>query len=316
MFLMANGWARAGALVVAAGLFVSAPQAQQPLPPARPAVKSPPPAARDLPPGADAGLQRRVEQLEEQLVDLQVTIGTLESLARGAAAPPSGPRSGPSMSAVNAADAGRLDAIETQIRALAAQLESLQDQVRALGARRSSLEPPPINESGFGSVTVAPDRERDDIDQLLSPPGGPEARAAAASPAPRGPEVAPQQLYEQAYAYLLQKDYGAAESGFEDFLRQHPNHQLAGNAQYWLGETYYVRGQYRAAANAFLKGYQTYSRSPKAPECLLKLAMSLHRLGQKDAACSSYNELASKFPNPPAHVRSMAQSERQRSGCG
>jgi TolA-binding protein len=48
---------------------------------------------------------------------------------------------------------------------------------------------------------------------------------------------------------------------------------------------------------------------------LLKLAMSLQRLGQKDAACSSFNELAQKYANPPAHVRSMAQAERQRSGC-
>jgi TolA-binding protein len=43
--------------------------------------------------------------------------------------------------------------------------------------------------------------------------------------------------------------------------------------------------------------------------------MSLQRLGPKDAACSSYSEFATKFPNPPAHVRSLAQAERQRSGC-
>jgi tol-pal system protein YbgF len=267
-------------------------------------------------------LQRRVEQLEEQLVDLQVVIGTLESLARGASSPAGGPRSGPGPSAaVNAADAGRMDAIETQIRALAAQLESLQDQVRGLGGRSGLNVPnsdgPP---AGFGSVTVAPETQQDEIDRVLTPPrgGGPPPRVAV-SPPPGNqgePEAQPQQLYEQAYGSLLQKDYGAAEAGFDDFLKRHPNHQLAGNAQYWLGETFYVRGQFRAAAAAFLKGYQTYARSPKAPECLLKLAMSLSRLGQKDAACSSYSELATKYPNPPAHVKSIAQAERQRSGCG
>jgi tol-pal system protein YbgF len=272
---------------------------------------------RDLAPASDSGLQRRVEQLEEQLVDLQVMIGTLESLARGGAPAAAGPR-GPGVSAaVNAADAGRLDAIETQIRALAAQLESLQDQVRDLGGRSGPSSNPPG--PGFGSVTVAPDNQQDEIDRVLTQPrGGPPPRMAV-SPPPGNlgdADVQPQQLYEQAYGSLLQKDYGAAENGFEDFLRRHPNHQLAGNAQYWLGETFYVRGQYRAAAAAFLKGYQTYARSPKAPECLLKLAMSLSRLGQKDAACSSYSELATKYPNPPAHVKSIAQAERQRSGCG
>jgi len=320
MSLMATSWARAGVLALAAVFLASISQAQQP---PRPPAKSAPPAARDQPPGSDAGLQRRVEQLEEQLVDLQVVIGTLESLARGASAPAGGPRGGPGQSAaVSAADAGRMDAIETQIRALAAQLESLQDQVRGLGGRSGLNVPnsdaPP---AGFGSVTVAPEAQQDEIDRVLTSPrgGGPPPRVAA-SPPPGGnqgePEVQPQQLYEQAYGSLLQKDYGAAEAGFEDFLKRHPNHQLAGNAQYWLGETFYVRGQYRAAAAAFLKGYQTYSRSPKAPESLLKLAMSLSRLGQKDAACSSYGELATKYPNPPAHVKSIAQAERQRSGCG
>ena len=164
-------------------------------------------------------------------------------------------------------------------------------------------QPPPA----FGSVTVAPNAPpKDEIDRLLAPP----------QPGGQADATPPQQLYEQAYGYLLQKDYASAQTGFEDFLQRHPGHQLAGNAQYWLGESFYVRGQYRAAAAAFLKGYQTYARSPKAPECLLKLAMSLNRLGQKDAACTSFNELATKYPNPPAHVKSIAQSERQKSGCG
>jgi tol-pal system protein YbgF len=268
---------------------------------ARPAA----PSAKDGPLPADAGLQRRVEQLEEQLVDLQVVIGTLESLARGGAAPPS-PAAG---MALSASDAGRLDALETQIRALAAQMESLQEQVRGLaGGGRAP---------GFGSVTVAPEGPKDELDKVFPP-------AAAAGPPGRGPqsppgiaeaEPQPQQLYERAYGYLLQKDYGTAESSFEDFLKRHPTHPLAGNAQYWLGETFYVRGQYRPAAAAFLKGYQDYAKSQKAPESLLKLAMSLQRLGQKDAACSSYSEFATKFPNPPAHIKSLAHAERQRSGC-
>ena len=93
-------------------------------------------------------------------------------------------------------------------------------------------------------------------------------------------------------------------------VRIEDEHGLVG-----LGETFYVRGQYRTAAAAFLKGYQDYAKSQKAPESLLKLAMSLHRLGQKDAACSSFTELATKYPTPPAHIRTLAQTERRRSGC-
>ena len=114
---------------------------------------------------------------------------------------------------------------------------------------------------------------------------------------------------------LLQQDYQGAEGAFAEFLRRFPSDPLAANAQFWLGEVYFVRAQYRQSANAFLKSYQNYANSPKAPDSLLKLAMSLDRLGQKDAACSTYQELGTKFPNAPAHVRTRAQAERARVGC-
>ena len=167
------------------------------------------------------GLQRRVEQLEEQLVDLQVIIGTLELLAKGAAAPPAGPRGGAwPAAAVNAADAGRLDAIETQIRALAAQLESLQDQVRNLGVRHGAecarRTADARRRRASAPSPSLPSAQQDEIDRLLSPPQEAAGRAPRRTQPPGGgqgePEVPPQQLYEQAYGYLLQKDYGAAES--------------------------------------------------------------------------------------------------------
>ncbi len=318
-----------------------APPGQGPRVQAPPAAAAPKAAApqREAAPGGDAALRQRIEQLEEQLVDMQVVVGTLESLARGATAPtPGAGRQMPTPAAAfGAADAGRIDGIETQIRALAAQLEQVQEQVRALAAGggvqpQAAIEPPGAaprpgrpqidasqaqpERTGFGSVTVSPDARKDEIDRILNtPPSGPHVAAAPQPGAPAEPDISPKQLYETAYGYLLQRDYGAAEAAFEDFLRRHPNDPLAGNAQYWLGESLYVRGQYRAAAGAFLKGYQTYSRSAKAPENLLKLAMSLQRLGQKDAACSSYNELTTKFPSAPTHVKTTAQTERQRAGC-
>ena len=286
--------------------------------------------------GTDAALRQRVEQLEEQFVDLQVVVGTLESLAKGTTAPaPGGRAASSSAAAIGAADAGRLDGLETQIRALAAQLEQMQEQIRALGARGLAVPPPgpgpgdttlpgrfgrqgealPGERGGFGALTVSPDvNGGDEIDRLLKERPGPVGAVASAPPL-NSEEGTSKQLYETAYGYLLQRDYGAAEAAFDDFLKRYPGDPLAGNAQYWLGESLYVRGQYRAAAGAFLKGYQTYSRSAKAPESLLKLAMSLQRLGQKDAACSSYSELTTKFPNAPQHVKTSAQAERQRAGC-
>lgn len=123
------------------------------------------------------------------------------------------------------------------------------------------------------------------------------------------------QQYETAYGYFLQQDYDAAERDFADFVARHPADDLTGNAQYWLGESFFVRGQYKQAAAAFLKGYQTYGKSSKAPDCLLKLAMSLDRLGHKAAACSSFGEALARFPNAPAHVTSRAKTERAKLAC-
>ncbi len=349
MTLTSRRWLQAGAFAVTVALASALADAQQP-PGATRGVPAQMPsqaasrgkAATDT---SDAGLRQRVEQLEEQLVDMQVVIGTLESLARGASAPAGGGvQPGPS-AAYGAAEAGRLDSIETQIRALGAQMEQLQEQMRALAARSGALPPPAsaaaaepagpalpqlrpqldvpdTQRTGFGSVTVSPNGGQDDqIGRVLGAPqtgaAVPQRPAPQTASAPLHDEtgLSAKQLYEQAYGYLLQRDYGAAEQAFETFLSRHANDPLAGNAQYWLGESLYVRGQYRAAAGAFLKGYQTYAKSPKAPESLLKLAMSLQRLGQKDAACSSYSELTTKFPTLPAHLKNTAQSEQRKAGC-
>ncbi len=293
--------------------------------------------------GGDAALKARVESLEEQLVDMQVVVGTLESLAKsgGGAAPVQRISSG------GGADAARIEGLETQIRSLSGQVQQLSDQVRSLGGtprRADAAVPsapapaapaavaaaPAVSSFGTTSVSTCGDAIGGLIEGAPLPPvpggNGSAAAAPGSSPAPSPATTAalpppaadgatPKQLYETAYAYMLQRDYGAAEVSFDDFLKRFPADSLAGNAQYWLGESYFVRGQYKAAAGAFLKGYQTYAQSAKAPDSLLKLAMSLDRLGQKDAACSSYSELTTKFPAAPQSVKARAQSERQRVGC-
>lgn len=274
--------------------------------------------------GGDAQLRQRVEQLEEQFLDMQVVVGTLESLARNAAPATPSMRSVPAAGG-SGSDAARIDALETQVRALTAQLEQLaghtrslpasvqRDTVSSTGPASVSLERVP--DTGFGATVVTPGGS-DSIESLLNqsePVDAGGSQLALAPPGFGGGD--PKQVYETAYGYLLQQNYSAAESAFEDFLRRYPDDALAGNAQYWLGESLYVRGQFKAAATAFLKGYQTYGKSTKAPDSLLKLAMSLDRLGQKEAACSSFSELTARFPNAPSHVKTRAQTERQRAGC-
>lgn len=259
----------------------------------------------------DNELVRRVEQLEEQFVDLQIIVGTLDSLAKAGGAPqsPAGISGRPAF-APPGEDTGRIAALETQVRALTAQIEQLSDQVRAMGGGAPVAAAP--RPGGFGTTIVTPGGG-DPIGEMLST--NPSSDAAETMP-PDAPAAGnPKQLYERAYGLLMQQNYPAAESSFDEFLKRYPNDELAANAQYWLAETYFVQGQYKAAASAFLKSSRSYPRSAKGPDSMLKLAMSLDRLGQRDAACQAYSELGVRYPSPPAHVRDRVQSERQRVGC-
>ena len=200
----------------------------------------------------------------------------------------------------------------------------------------------PRDQAGRSTIIgeVNPEREGAGLGSVAIAPAGPGERKIPGSPLPSSRKQSPRpqfstpiapaspprrqaeltgpiakSLYEEAYGHLLRRDYGAAEVGFRKFLRQYPKDNLSGNAQFWLGESYYVRGQYRQAADNFLKGYTKYKGNLKASESLLKLAMSLKKLGQSGAACATFEELKSTFPSAPGHVKRKAKVERQRAGC-
>lgn len=281
---------------------------------------------------------QRLTRLEEQIVDLQVVIGTLQSLAqRGPVAQGPGPSAGPGPG--GGADAGtlaRIDALETQISALTSQIEQMGNEIARLQARLGAAPgaapggapgfgAPPLESApalqpqqpSFGTTTVTPNQTQalPQGDQAPLPPMPGQwsvpgsGQTAALSPGD------PKAAYEEAYGHMMRRDYQAAEAAFKRFLATYPRDELAGNAQYWLGETYYVRGMYKPAADAFLLSYRDYPTGNKAPDSLLRLAMALAQLGERGAACDSLSALNTKFPDAPQHVRQKAASEIRRNGC-
>jgi tol-pal system protein YbgF len=295
----------------------------------------------------------RIENIEEQLRGLKVTVGALESLLRSKPGVTLPQEEVQAPRAVAGAEGGgeidqRIDALETQVSALTSQIEQMTKQLAALQAkpqaaaapeqlppsealrplREGDSSPPPPATTPAASGPAPDDaksilsEKADDAAEEPAPPPPDEASeppmqsadAQAASPSSFPPTDAAT-LYNQGYGDLLRRDYASAETAFRRLIEAHPNDKLAGDAQYWLGESYYVRGQYKNAADAFLKGYKSYGASPKAPDSLLRLGMSLAALGQKEAACSSFAELGTKFPLAPSHVREEAVSERRKAGC-
>ncbi len=149
----------------------------------------------------------------------------------------------------------------------------------------------------------------------LAPQSG---QVAAAAPAPSGgglPGGSVKADYDYAFGLLRQANYVEAESALKDFLEQHADDPLAGNAKYWLGETYYVRGDFRQAAVTFAEGFQRYPESTKAADNLLKLGMSLAQLDKKDDSCGAFSELLKRYPDASGSVLQRASLERERLSC-
>lgn len=136
---------------------------------------------------------------------------------------------------------------------------------------------------------------------------------------PAGPDASrpgsPIAQYNAAFGLLRKADYPAAEEALRGFIQQHPGDPLAGNAQYWLGESFYARGKYSEAAAAFADGYKHYPRAPKAADGLLKLGMSLARANQKHNACIALTQLDHDFPHQGSAIKDRAAQEKKKLGC-
>lgn len=121
--------------------------------------------------------------------------------------------------------------------------------------------------------------------------------------------------YENAFALLKSNNYEAAEQAFGTFLNQYPSHALAPNAQYWHGETFYVRGKYERAARIFASAYQKNPNGSKAPDNLLKLGMSLAGMGNSEDACVALKQLQGNKASNSTPVLRRAKQEIDRLGC-
>lgn len=324
--------------------------------PAKPAAKPKPilPAQKVVktePAAVSSDNDQRIGQLEAQIADMQVVVGTVELMARGkgfATASASGVGEAQTVSSDLDVRVGRL---ENQMQSLGSQIAELSNQLRLMNARQgggaakpvtpapaigdqgaltapaalkpsaltAALNEQPANaDTGFGQTTVVPDNAapaRLPSQQAPLDAQQPDTQVAGLGEQAVAPPATPQEAYDFAYGHVLQQDYAGAEVAFKDYVARFPQTPLASNAQYWLGQSFYARGQYKPAADAFLAGYKNYRTGQKAPDSLLKVAMALARLGQRDTACSAFNALDSEFPNASAQIKRLAQSERDRVGC-
>lgn len=258
-------------------------------------------------------LSRELERLRNDLVDLQrfVYAGEGEVLV----VPSAG------TSADSAAVQLGIQQLEEKLRLLTGRVEDLEYQQRQLNTRMDTLVADMEGRLAAG-VPLAASTANEDI--ILPADGGltdddltagvaPEAGVTATTLLPPGNEM---DQYNFAFSLLRKADYEGAEIAFSEFITVYPDSELNGNAYYWLGSTNFVRDDFQNAAIAFLKGYQFDATGPKAADNLLKLGVTLSRLGKNAEACATFGELENKFPEAAQTLLDEASDEAAAAGCG
>lgn len=305
------------------------------------------PAFAQAPRGAADNGSGRLERLEQQVADLRGVVAAVETLAKSSGGGYSAGSGGASSEQVRQ--------LSEQIAELTRRLQRLEgrsgsstggpgadEQREQMGyntiAPASGFEEkeqlPPLSEPqaepdryAARPAYSAPPQQTANASQSIAQPRAYGADAyssapAATSPAPRPTPAAAapmassaKALFDQAYAAYSRREYSAAEAYFQQFMDQYPKDAMAGGAQYWLGETAFSSGEYRKAADRFLKTFTNFPNNERAPEALLKLAISLRRLGENSAACDSFAELQRRYPQGPKTVLQRADVEKKRANC-
>lgn len=112
--------------------------------------------------------------------------------------------------------------------------------------------------------------------------------------------LAIQSEYQEAFNLLRDAEYDRAITEFDRFLSKYPDSQYSDNAQYWMGEAYYVTRRFNDAITEYMKLVSNYPESQKVPNSLLKIAYSYYEMGQKKDAEKILNDLIKQYPGTSA----------------
>jgi tol-pal system protein YbgF len=175
--------------------------------------------------------------------------------------------------------AQKLDAAQADLRTLRGRVEELEHTNDALRKQQRDLYA--------------------DLDKRIAGVNSPSGEASGGGAAPGGAGNE-QSAYNQAFDALKSSNYPAAISGFKSFLTSYPGSSIADNAQYWLGEAYYVTRDYDQAATAFRTVGERWPNSRKSADALLKLGYSQYEQKKYADARTTLNDVVRRFPDSDA----------------
>ena len=229
-------------------------------------------------------LQADVTLLQQQMRDLQKSFDTQNAVLKTLVEQLSDQVSGlkKSVEEVKASNqqtqagvSSRIDSITGQFSALNSGLDVILDKIAKLSQQLAETK------TKVESLDVPPPASADSSNSL--------------SPAKAGPP-SPEELYNSAYSDFTKSNYDLARQGFQEYLKHYPDTELSDNAQYWIGESYYVQHKYGDAAQAFDKVLQDYPKGDKAPAAALKKGYSFLEMKMNDAGIRQLRSVIQNYP--------------------
>jgi tol-pal system protein YbgF len=196
----------------------------------------------------------------------------------------------------------QLDELRRENRTLRGETEQLRHEIEQLKRKQRDIYLDIDQRLGAGS---AGQLSGSTMDPATATAATSDAGSVAAS-APVATSTADRQQieaeYQAAYALLdpKQKRYDEAATAFAAFVAKYPGDSLAANAQYWLGEAYYVSQKNAEALAAFQVVVDQHPGSDKAAGALFKIGRLQQAGGQRNAARDSYRKVLTDYPNSSA----------------
>jgi len=190
------------------------------------------------------------------------------------------------------------------------------DSGNATASNEQKILPGSGEAQDLGAISYADDAAEDQIQKTQSIESAGTVITEDADRAEKIlPDTTPAEQYKFAVSFIKVGDYDTAELALREFIDNNSKHELAGNAQYWYGETFRVRQLYQDAATAYLNGYQKYPKSSKAPVNLLKLGVMLVQIGEKEQGCSMILGVKTQYPKANQSVIQKAEYEKKKFNC-
>jgi tol-pal system protein YbgF len=203
----------------------------------------------------------------------------------------------------------RVENLQSEVRTLSTRLEEYQEVLK-----RPSKETDRLKEEMEGRLKTIEEKKKtqdeklNEIDDRLK---GLEGRIAGSTSRPgsermastretlselKGVSTGMGDLYKDAYETFHRGDLEGARRKFEAFLKQYPNTELSDNAQFWTGETYYLKKDYEKAILEYEKAIVKYPEGDKIPAALFKQAYAFLELGDKTNARNLFKRVIEKYP--------------------